>query len=121
MDAWYELVGSDDTTICLGDVSVDGSVQDHHQRWWREAFGAKWLVLGNQEDAWREPDSRKVETMESDQQRTTLGTGAGRDSEQDRIRHVAGERTEIRVVVEQSRWIWHDSNVVGSRLQDVGT
>ena len=35
MDAWYELVGADDTTICLGDVSVDGSVQDHHQRWWR--------------------------------------------------------------------------------------
>ena len=47
MDAWYELVDAVDTIICLGDVSVDGSVQAQHQRWWREAPGAKWLVLGN--------------------------------------------------------------------------
>ena len=47
MDAWYDLVGADDTIICLGDVSVDGSVQAYHQRWWREAPGVKWLVLGN--------------------------------------------------------------------------
>ena len=47
MDAWYDLVGADDTIICLGDVGVDGSVQAHHQRWWREAPGDKWLVLGN--------------------------------------------------------------------------
>ena len=47
MDAWYELVGDDDTIVCLGDVSVDGSTQPHHQRWWREAPGAKWLVIGN--------------------------------------------------------------------------
>ena len=47
MDAWYDMVGADDTIICLGDVSVDGSVQAHHQRWWREAPGVKWLVLGN--------------------------------------------------------------------------
>ena len=46
-DAWYELVDVDDTIICLGDVTVDGSVQAQHQRWWREAPGAKWLVLGN--------------------------------------------------------------------------
>ena len=45
MDAWYELVDAGDTIICLGDV--DGSVQAQHQRWWREAPGAKWLVLGN--------------------------------------------------------------------------
>ncbi len=37
MDAWYELVGVGDEIICLGDVSVDGGVQAHHQRWWREA------------------------------------------------------------------------------------
>ena len=47
MDAWYDMVGADDTIVCLGDVSVDGSVQAHHQRWWREAPGVKWLVLGN--------------------------------------------------------------------------
>ena len=47
MDAWYELVGVGDKIICLGDVSVDGGVQAHHQRWWREAPGEKWLVLGN--------------------------------------------------------------------------
>ena len=47
MDAWYELVGADDTIICLGDIGVDGSVQAHHQRWWREAPRVKWLVLGN--------------------------------------------------------------------------
>ena len=47
MDAWHELVGADDTIICLGDVGVDGSVQAHHQRSWREAPGVKWLVLGN--------------------------------------------------------------------------
>ena len=33
--------------ICLGDVTVDDSVQAHHQRWWREAPGEKWLVLDN--------------------------------------------------------------------------
>ncbi|MCY4636592.1 MAG: metallophosphoesterase [Acidobacteria bacterium] len=47
MDTWYDLVGADDTIICLGDVSVDGSVTARHQRWWREAPGVKWLVLGN--------------------------------------------------------------------------
>ena len=47
MDAWYELVGGDDTIICLGDATVDGNVAAHHQEWWREAPGEKWLVLGN--------------------------------------------------------------------------
>ena len=47
MDAWYELVDVDDTIICLGDATVDGSVLAHHQEWWREAPGEKWLVLGN--------------------------------------------------------------------------
>ena len=47
MDAWYDLVSADGTIICLGDVSVDGSVQAHHQRWWRDASGLKWLVFGN--------------------------------------------------------------------------
>lgn len=36
-----------DTTICLGDVSVDGCLHEHHQVWWGQAPGAKWLVLGN--------------------------------------------------------------------------
>ena len=47
MDAWYELVGAGDTIIYLGDVGVDGNVQVHHQRWWQQAPGAKWLVIGN--------------------------------------------------------------------------
>ena len=46
-DAWYELVDVDDTIICLGDVGVDSSIRIDHQAWWREAPGAKWLVLGN--------------------------------------------------------------------------
>ena len=45
--AWYELVDVDDTIICLGDVGVDSSIRLEHQVWWREAPGAKWLVLGN--------------------------------------------------------------------------
>ena len=45
--AWYELVDIDDTIICLGDVGVDSSIRLAHQAWWREAPGAKWLVLGN--------------------------------------------------------------------------
>ena len=51
MDAWYERVDVDDTIICLGDVSVDGSILAHHQEWWREARGATWLVLGNHDVA----------------------------------------------------------------------
>ena len=47
MDAWYELVDVDDTIICLGDVTVDGGILAHHQEWWQEAPGEKWLVLGN--------------------------------------------------------------------------
>ena len=46
-DAWYEQVDVDDTIICLGDVGVDASIRVDHQAWWREAPGAKWLVLGN--------------------------------------------------------------------------
>ena len=45
--AWYELVGIDDTIICLGDVGVDSSIRVDHQAWWSEAPGVKWLVLGN--------------------------------------------------------------------------
>ena len=49
MDAWYELVGRNDTIICLGDATVGGNVLAHHQEWWREAPGTKLLVLGNHE------------------------------------------------------------------------
>ena len=47
MDAWSDLVAAADTIICLGNVGVDGSVQVHHQEWWRQAPVAKWFVLGN--------------------------------------------------------------------------
>ena len=43
----HELVDVDDTIICLGDVGVDSSIRLAHQTWWREAPGAKWLVIGN--------------------------------------------------------------------------
>ena len=55
-DAWYELVGVDDTIICLGDVGPDSSIRIDHQAWWREAPGAKWLVLGNHDvDRYQQP------------------------------------------------------------------
>ena len=47
LEAWCKEAEADDTTICLGDVSVDGCLQEHHQVWWEQAPGAKWLVLGN--------------------------------------------------------------------------
>ena len=47
LEAWRKEAEADDTTICLGDVSVDGCLQEHHQEWWEQAPGAKWLVLGN--------------------------------------------------------------------------
>ena len=47
MNAWYEQVADDETIICLGDITVDGEALAHHQEWWRDAPGAKWLVLGN--------------------------------------------------------------------------
>ncbi len=47
MDAWYEQLAGGETIICLGDVAVDGEGLAHHQEWWRQAPGAKWLVLGN--------------------------------------------------------------------------
>ena len=68
MDAWNELVGADDTIICLGDVSVDGSVQAHHQEWWREAPGVKWLVLGNHDVA----PVNQVRPLEVDRTAVTL-------------------------------------------------
>ena len=45
--AWRKAAEADDTTICLGDVSVNGCLQEHHQEWLEQAPGAKWLVLGN--------------------------------------------------------------------------
>ena len=69
MDAWNELVGADDTIICLGDVSVDGSVLAHHQEWWREAPGVKWLVLGNHDV---EPPVNQVRPLEVDRTAVTL-------------------------------------------------
>ena len=45
--AWIERAAEGDTTICLGDVSVDGCLQPHHVMRWRQAPGSKILVLGN--------------------------------------------------------------------------
>ena len=47
MEAWKERVGERGTIICLGDISVDGDALDHHQKWWADSPGRKWLVLGN--------------------------------------------------------------------------
>ena len=68
MDAWYDLVGSNETIVCLGDVSVDASVDADHQRWWREAPGTKWLVLGNHE---ADPVNQ-VRSIEADRTAVTL-------------------------------------------------
>lgn len=45
--AWIGRAADGDTTICLGDVTVDGCLQPHHVMRWRQAPGAKLLVLGN--------------------------------------------------------------------------
>ena len=34
IEAWCKAAEADDTTICLGDVSVDGCLQEHHQECW---------------------------------------------------------------------------------------
>ncbi len=47
METWYKEVAEGETIICLRDVTVDGEAPAHHQEWWRQALGAKWLVLGN--------------------------------------------------------------------------
>ena len=47
MEAWKKRVDERETIICLGDISVDGDALDHHQRWWTDSPGGKWLVLGN--------------------------------------------------------------------------
>ena len=47
LETWGKVAGTDDTTICLGDVSVDGRLQERHQERWERTPGAKWLVLGN--------------------------------------------------------------------------
>ena len=45
--AWIVRAADGDTTVCLGDVSVDGCLQPHHVMRWRQAPGSKVLVLGN--------------------------------------------------------------------------
>ncbi len=45
--AWIARAADGDTTVCLGDVSVDGCLQPHHVMRWRQAPGSKVLVLGN--------------------------------------------------------------------------
>ena len=71
MGAWYEQVGEGEIVICLGDVSVDGDALVHHQEWWREAPGTKWLVLGNHDV---DPVNRRF-----DVDRTAVAVCAGGD------------------------------------------
>ena len=63
MNAWYEHVGDNESIICLGDVSVDGDALAHHQEWWGEGPGSKWLVLGNHDV---DPVNRRFEVDRRD-------------------------------------------------------
>jgi calcineurin-like phosphoesterase family protein len=47
MNAWRDLVDVDDTIVCLGDIGVDGSVDETQAAQWNHAPGIKWLVVGN--------------------------------------------------------------------------
>ena len=71
--AWIERAAEYDTTICLGDVTVDGCLQPHHVMRWRQAPGSKVLVLGNHDV---DPINR-VKLL--DIQRTTLALAAPGD------------------------------------------
>ena len=63
MEAWKERVGERETMICLGDISVDGDALEHHQKWWEESPGEKWLVLGNHDI---DPTNRRFEVDRRD-------------------------------------------------------
>lgn len=45
--AWSGCAAEGDTTLCLGDVTVDGCLNAHHVVRWRQVPGSKVLVLGN--------------------------------------------------------------------------
>lgn len=45
--AWIARAADGNTTICLGDVSLDGCLRPHHIVRWQQAPGSKVLVLGN--------------------------------------------------------------------------
>ena len=47
MTAWRDVVDIDDTIVCLGDIGVDGSVDETKAAQWNDAPGIKWLVVGN--------------------------------------------------------------------------
>ncbi len=47
MTAWRDVVDIDDTIVCLGDIGVDGSVDETKAAQWSDAPGIKWLVIGN--------------------------------------------------------------------------
>ena len=47
MEAWRQRVGTEDTIVCLGDVSAEGYMHVGHAQMWNSAPGRKWLVLGN--------------------------------------------------------------------------
>ena len=50
MTAWRDVVDIDDTIVCLGDIGVDGSVDETKAAQWNDAPGIKWLVVGNHEN-----------------------------------------------------------------------
>ena len=47
IEAWCKAAEADDTTICLGDVSVDGCLQEHHHECWEQAPGTKCRARAN--------------------------------------------------------------------------
>ena len=47
MNAWRDVVDIDDTIVYLGDINVDGSVDETKAAQWNDAPGIKWLVVGN--------------------------------------------------------------------------
>ena len=44
---WSGCAADGDTTLCLGDISVDGCLNAHHVVRWQQVPGSKVLVLGN--------------------------------------------------------------------------
>ena len=41
LESWCKAAEPDYTNICLGDVRVDGCLQEHHLERWEQAPGAK--------------------------------------------------------------------------------
>ena len=57
--AWHRTVGSGDTILCLGDAGIDTDRGVGQQYRWRNAPGARQIVLGNH-DVDPEDDTRRI-------------------------------------------------------------